>query len=706
MATLNEQLTELQTARDNIKTAIEGKGQTVTKDIRTYAEAINNIVSGGSTETTGVKQFSTTEEMQADATAIEGDIALVYSNNIGNPVEGDSNFTANFPNEVVVPTAVTATTGAAVQIGTSLWIRLRKTQCIIGSTSTLPVSSRLAVYTSADGITYTKTSGVSSTTIVRITTDNTNYLKFFETGELNFGGLYEFDGTEWINLNVGLSILAPGSLEVGVKAYGNNGVVTGNGAIINNLRASMVMRSIHGEENIEYSDATTDEILNGTTSDGYAKLSNIPEQLLYIDNLKTEHNTNILPIKYGTSSDRPLFDVLQKFKRTSDNTSYYTYVNEDGTHGFTLSGMVVTIDGTITITLPGTTTYRSLFYSTVVLQDSIFVFTHNQAGTGYITKISMIDGTYSSLTHSISGTTDTEFATMDHIYDNINDRIFVSLWLQDGTNSYGNIIYFDTDFTTVNNLTTLSISGAIDKDGDMAMTNRRELIIEMKGSVAKQTNGYLYDLDTLTRTTSYSYSWIESGNLLMSGSTTMDLSHNKIVWHIDNMLYSNLYGDPVALNIATSEYSEEFTDINGDTFPCWYAPEDDLVFSEDYKSDTITNSLLQSVSLYKRAIYDLTDTLVTIEDAKYITNGIICESYDKAYPTYVAPIPYFNGTAYKRLDVHFAMHQCGWWRMGTFADYDVLLIPATIVSDIKGVNGVRLDELYTTGYIPVYKQQN
>ena len=65
MATLNEQLTELQTARDNMKVALEGKGQTVTKDIRTYAEAISNISSGGSSGGTDT----------SDATAVAEDIA-------------------------------------------------------------------------------------------------------------------------------------------------------------------------------------------------------------------------------------------------------------------------------------------------------------------------------------------------------------------------------------------------------------------------------------------------------------------------------------------------------------------------------------------------------------------------------------------------------------------------------------------------------
>jgi len=61
MAQLNEDLETLKTARDSMKTALEEKGQTVTKDIRTYATAIGNISGGGGTDT-------------SDATAVAGDI--------------------------------------------------------------------------------------------------------------------------------------------------------------------------------------------------------------------------------------------------------------------------------------------------------------------------------------------------------------------------------------------------------------------------------------------------------------------------------------------------------------------------------------------------------------------------------------------------------------------------------------------------------
>lgn len=42
---LNDKLNLIQDARDNMKLALENKGQTVSNDIRTYSAAINNIVS-------------------------------------------------------------------------------------------------------------------------------------------------------------------------------------------------------------------------------------------------------------------------------------------------------------------------------------------------------------------------------------------------------------------------------------------------------------------------------------------------------------------------------------------------------------------------------------------------------------------------------------------------------------------------------------
>lgn len=77
MAQLNDDLITIKSARDSIKLALEGKGQIVTKDIRTYAEAISNISGGGGSG--DIKLFATVAAMQADSSAEEGDLALVYT---------------------------------------------------------------------------------------------------------------------------------------------------------------------------------------------------------------------------------------------------------------------------------------------------------------------------------------------------------------------------------------------------------------------------------------------------------------------------------------------------------------------------------------------------------------------------------------------------------------------------------------------------
>ena len=51
MSNLNQDLTTLISARDSMKSALENKGQAVNTDIRTYANAISNISSGGGTTT-------------------------------------------------------------------------------------------------------------------------------------------------------------------------------------------------------------------------------------------------------------------------------------------------------------------------------------------------------------------------------------------------------------------------------------------------------------------------------------------------------------------------------------------------------------------------------------------------------------------------------------------------------------------------------
>lgn len=86
---LIENLQTIKDARDSIKTAIENKGATgITDDITTYANLIDNISGGGSGD---IKLFETIEEMQEDPNPQEGDLAVVYKEEI-QPVTEESEF--------------------------------------------------------------------------------------------------------------------------------------------------------------------------------------------------------------------------------------------------------------------------------------------------------------------------------------------------------------------------------------------------------------------------------------------------------------------------------------------------------------------------------------------------------------------------------------------------------------------------------------
>ena len=104
MSTIKENLNAIKDARDSIKTAIENKGAVgVTDDITTYANLINNIQpEGGSGD---IKLFETQEQMQADPNPQEGDLAVVYREEI-QPINEESEFdSCIFPNTVVLSEA-------------------------------------------------------------------------------------------------------------------------------------------------------------------------------------------------------------------------------------------------------------------------------------------------------------------------------------------------------------------------------------------------------------------------------------------------------------------------------------------------------------------------------------------------------------------------------------------------------------------------
>ena len=213
MSTLVTDLNTLKTARDNMQNAFANKGVIVTKDIRTYANAIANIPSGSGSG--DVKLFDTVEHMQADPNPSVGDLAVVYREEI-QPVTEESEFdSCTFPQTVVLKEAFTG----------NIYGRFRAVDSSSGyfdgnidmSSSSFRFegwgeSSQVRVeYTSQDGITYTRTDGGEElqefgTTIKYEPMEPWNDVigNFMKIGSKAFDGLFEYSNTSEKTYDLGM----------------------------------------------------------------------------------------------------------------------------------------------------------------------------------------------------------------------------------------------------------------------------------------------------------------------------------------------------------------------------------------------------------------------------------------------------------------------------------------------------------------------
>lgn len=195
MSQINTDLETLKTARDNMKTALEGKGQTVTKDIRTYANAIANISTGGGGD---VKLFVNEQAMHADTSPSMGDLALVYGDSTGPWTQSTRASTLIFPRTVTLASAYTG----------SIYSNFRAVDPNEMFYGDVQLSSSNfyfrdmhggVYYTSSDGITYTREGGEDTYDIgfdIYCPYHWDDILgNFIQTGSKYFGGVFEY-GTQ------------------------------------------------------------------------------------------------------------------------------------------------------------------------------------------------------------------------------------------------------------------------------------------------------------------------------------------------------------------------------------------------------------------------------------------------------------------------------------------------------------------------------
>ena len=224
------------------------QNNTLLEDIKTQ---IQNLPEAGGSG--NIKQFATQEEMQADTTAKEGDLAIVYRNEVQNATV-DSRFqTATFPETVVLDNAMTDYVNVRYRAVDSskmfnCWGSLNSSGFNMNcNTETGGVRIQ---YTSSDGITYTRTDTTGNpvdfgTEIYYENAEMWNDAigKFIQVGGSIFEGLYTYSDNSWSLAPTQLTAIA--DYVYGKEFYGQNGVETGTLQNKENLTSDEVKHRVN-----------------------------------------------------------------------------------------------------------------------------------------------------------------------------------------------------------------------------------------------------------------------------------------------------------------------------------------------------------------------------------------------------------------------------------------------------------------------------
>lgn len=131
--------------------------ENIKKDVQIFD--VVGTLEGGTT-TSGVKLFETVEEMQADSTAKEGDLAVVYREEIQNMTADTQTQYITFPETVTLPEAFAGEVDCvlrAVDESVMFDSQVMLNQSMFEFDGYFEIGMMQVNYTSSDGVTYTRT---------------------------------------------------------------------------------------------------------------------------------------------------------------------------------------------------------------------------------------------------------------------------------------------------------------------------------------------------------------------------------------------------------------------------------------------------------------------------------------------------------------------------------------------------------------------
>ena len=242
-----------------------------------------------------VKLFDTIEHMQEDENAQEGDLAVVYREELV-PIDGNTKFdSCVFPKIVVLDEAFSGSISGgfgATDQGVVFAATVEVSSSRFRFSDYVESGEIIAQYTSQDGITYTRTDGGEELVEFGTTIKWESFFgpfnsiigNFMKIGENYFGGLYEYKSNEYVMTKNQLNATPDYVYEK--TFYGKNGVE--NGTLPTNV-----------------SNSFTD-----TNTEVYAKIqaqyNNMQPRVLTDQDKTIDKSINIIPCK---SDGTPLLDT-------------------------------------------------------------------------------------------------------------------------------------------------------------------------------------------------------------------------------------------------------------------------------------------------------------------------------------------------------------------------------------------------------------
>lgn len=357
----------------------------------------------GGTTVEGIKQFSTIEEMQVDKTAKEGDLAIVYRNEVKNATVDSKFQVATFPETVVLDTALTDYVEVRyIAVDSSktfdCWGQLDSNMFMMDC-YTESGSIRI-VYESSDSITYTRT---------RMQGDSGNL-----ENPVDFGCEIYYEMAEMWNDVIGKFIQIGGNT---FEGFYKCGILTDSRIVIPKL-----INTNFDVENKRFSvTINKDDTIIDTE-----KLKPIMQNIIQDNNITNLSNMHLLEKNDGIY-------LGYTTHTNSSGTRYYDYAN----------GVGVTSDGDILNYILG-----SAWYTTGANNIQYYLFKVDLETTSY-NRVSIIDA---ELKHW--GSNFTAWFAMDDI---ISIPVYINI--SSGSVSLGKFQYETTD--NVSNYS-LTISNAND----------------------------------------------------------------------------------------------------------------------------------------------------------------------------------------------------------------------------------------------------